>query len=83
MDKQGKRKPTKNTLKSKQINTKTAAASQAVARWEPSREASENHAPPKDGLSAVGNSGIVRNHRGLVRKVEEGAGESSTHRLSP
>jgi hypothetical protein len=54
-----------------------------LAVWEPSQEARENHAPPREGLSAMESSGIGRNHRGLVRKVEEGAISNSTRRLSP
>jgi hypothetical protein len=54
-----------------------------LAVWEPSQEGRENHALPREGLSAMGSGGISLNHRGLVRKVEEGALRSSTRRLSP
>jgi hypothetical protein len=81
MSKQGERGTTK---KPKKTNTKTAAAKmEELAVWEPSQEARENHAPPREGLSAMGSGGIGRNHRGLVLKVEEGAVGSSTRRLSP
>jgi len=60
----------------------TAAVKMAeLAVWEPSQEARENHAPPREGLSAMGSGGIGRNHRGLVRKVEEGEVGGSTRRL--
>jgi hypothetical protein len=74
----------KKAQKNKQTNTKTAAANmEELAVWEPSQEGRENHAPPREGLSAMGSGGIGRNHRGLVMKGEEGAVGSSTRRLSP
>jgi hypothetical protein len=54
-----------------------------LAVWEPSQEARENHAPPGEDLSAIGSSRNFRNHRGLERKVEEGACGGSTHQLNP
>jgi hypothetical protein len=57
-------KQQKNTQKSKQINIKTAATSQAVAGWEPSREVR--------GPRTASSNGKRRNHLGVG--VESGGG---------